>query len=603
MNYSLSNIKSNVLSNFDADSEAWLASQGITDVAIRRRYSNFYTLCKALTPTIWSRLMMVSLRSNEAPRKTWGGGKATLPSQLRNDFVTNGTVNYTTQGAVINYAASFANRVNTPTGFTYNTHRSEPMFIGLIYENQPSTGVFTNSTSLIRWNVGTTSAFLTNYAGGDSVTPTWQVGFALPGADGGQYVTSNPAANNSKDAPQFIGADFQTGRLSVGMLSNEKYSVATHASVAPNTNSVGTGLWFFPALNSTTTTTGTLQYLVFISSGISDIASYQRRIFWHILRTTLLSDVSPALHFAMHGQSLATGTLDRRLQMRLNTTRTVTSSVSSYGGTYISAWVGANPNSPTRASQYTGGFYDGSGGGVAESAWTTGISSNIDNWIVWLQGESDTELASTALVYQQQLQNLFNFLTADFGAYFKMAVNLLDYSIGYRTATAQGNFSVTGFTDAGTSANGTWTIAAISAVLGNGVTTNSLVTNANANYSWTKSGGGTIAKNGSGFWEIAVSGVVYATSNETHTHPELCTWVLQNGATGTPAFSESRTGNIERVRKAQADFVSANSSRCVTFDSRGVTRPFDATGSGDGVHPNAAGEQELAFRAQTAMLA
>ena len=546
--------------------------------------------------------MMVSLRSNEAPRKTWGGGKATLPSQLRNDFVTNGTVSYTTEGAVISYAASYANRVNTPTGFTYNTHRSEPMFIGMVYKNQPSSGVFTNSTSLIRWNIGTTSGFLSNYAGGDTITPTWQTGFGIVGAEGGQYVTANATANNSKDAPQFIGVDFQTGRLSVGMLSNERYSVATHATIAPSTNGVNTGLWFFPAINTSTTTTGTLQYLVFISGGISDISAYERRIFWHIFRSTLLSNVAPAAHFAMHGQSLSTGSLATRLQIRLNTTRTVTYSVSSYGGTYISAWLGADPNSPVRASQYTGGFYNGSGGGVAESSWVTGVSDKTQNWIVWLQGESDTELRSTAMVYQQQLQNLFNFLKADFGSNFKMAVNLLDYAISYRTGTAQGNFTLSGFTGSGTSANGTWTIAAISAVLANGVTTNSLVSNANANYSWTKAGGGTISKNGSGLWEIAVSGTVFATSNETHTHPELCTWALNNGATGTPAFSESRTGNIERVRKAQADFVAANAARCLSFDSRGVARPADATGSGDGVHPNSAGEQELSLRAHTAML-
>ena len=84
MNYSLSNVLGGgAVNQFDPDSEAWLASQGITDYSVRRRYSGFYTLCKALTPTLWSRLMMVSLRSNEAPLKTWGGGKSTFPTQLQ----------------------------------------------------------------------------------------------------------------------------------------------------------------------------------------------------------------------------------------------------------------------------------------------------------------------------------------------------------------------------------------------------------------------------------------------------------------------------------------------------------------------------------------
>jgi hypothetical protein len=594
--------------SFDPDSEAWLSSQGITDINTRIRYSDFYTLCKTLTPTLWSRLMMVSLRSTEAPRKTWGGGKSTHPTQIQGDFVTGGSVTYDANGATLSYTASpslWANRIQTPAGFTYSTHRSEPYFIGSVYKNQPSSGTFVNSVRHIGWNVGTTSPFIGSYSGGDTITPAWQTGVSIQGAAGGQYVISNAFANNSKDAHQFIGYDFQNGRLSVAQLSNERYALATHASIAPNTSTVNTGLWFHPGLTSSgTAPTGTLSYLVFISGGIIDIVAEAKK-FWQILRTTLLRADSSHIHFANGGQSLSTGTLQRRLQMRLNTTRTVTTEVHSYGGTYISAWIGSDPNAPVRASQYLGGFYKGDGTGTTEATWPFGITKGITKWINWLQGESDTELRSTALVYQQQLQNLFNFLTADFGSDFKMAVNLLDYSLYYRTGGTQGNFTISGITGSGSSANGAWTITPIASILTNGVATNSIVSNANANYSWTKSGGWTISKNGSDKWEIAVSGTIYATSVESYTHPELCTWVLSNGATGSPTFSESRTGNIERVRLAQSSFVAANSDRCVTYDSRGCARAMDTSGTGDGVHPDASpdgvGEQELAYRASLVM--
>jgi len=555
MNYSLSNVLGGgAVNQFDPDSEAWLASQGITDYSVRRRYSGFYTLCKALTPTLWSRLMMVSLRSNEAPLKTWGGGKSTFPSQLQGDFATVGTVTVNTDGATLAYASSFPNRVRTPTSFVYNTHRAEPWFIGMVYKNVPTSGTFRNSTSLVNWNIGTTSAFINNYSGGDAQTAAWQTGVGLPGAQGGQYVVGNTFANNSKDADQFIGFDFQSGRLSVAQLSNSTYGLATHASVSPNTSSINTGLWFFPAFNSTTALSGTLKYLVFFSAGIIDVAASERRLFWQIMRGTLLS-TDTHIHFANGGQSLSTGTLQRQMQMTFNTTRTVTTEAYSYGGTYISAWVGADPNNPTRASQYSGGYWNSGGTGTTQVTWPYGVNTGVDKWIVWLQGESDTELRSTALVYQRQLQNLYNFLREDFQRDFRFAVNLLDYSLYYRTATAQGNFTLSGITGSGTAANG-----------------------------------------------IAVSGVVYATSVESYTHPELCTWILSNGATGTLDFSESRTGNIERVRKAQADFVAANSI-AVNFDSRGVTRPADINGTGDAVHPNTAGEAELALRAVAAMTA
>lgn len=584
---------------FDIDSEAWLASQSITDISVRRRYSNFYKLCKSLTPTLWGRLMMVSLRSNEAPRKTWGGGKSIHASQLQGDFVTAGTVTYGTDGATMSYAANWPNRVQTPAGYAYATHRQEtaPTFFGVVYKNALASGKFLNGASFVRFGTGATSSFMGNYSGGDAQVAAYQTGSSMISASSGQFINYDSSANNSVDAPQFVGFDYFPGRASIGQLSNANYVTTTNAGNWPYTNSVTTGLYFYPLLATSGTTSGLLQYIVSISGGIADITLEAKR-FWEILRATLLNDYVPAIHFAMGGQSLATSYLARALQMQANTSHTVTSSLHSYGGTYISAWVGADPNAPARQSQYTGGFYNGSNGGAAEKEWPFSITKGLKKWVVWLQGESDTELRSTALVYQQQMENLLTFLRADFGTDFKIAVNLADYALGYRTGTAQGNVTLSGITGSGTAINGAWVIAAIVATTSGGE-----VTNANASYSWTKSGGGVMAKNGGGYWEISNSGTIYATSIESHTHPELCTWTLSNGATGTPAFSESRTGNIERVRKAQSDFVTANTGLAYSFDSRGVTRPWDVSGSGDVVHPNNAGQDLLAARAEDVITA
>lgn len=583
-------------SGLDSDAMTWLTAQGITDPALQAKYLSFTTLSKALTPTLWSRLMLVPCRDGEGYLSNFGGGISTHPSQLRGNFREVGTVTKSAAGASIAYAANWANRIETPSGYVHGTHRSEPTFMGMVYKNTISGAKFQNSAELLRWNVGTTSTFISNYSGGDSQTGAWQKGIAINGAISGQFIAENALANNSVDAPQFVGFDFQNGRFSVAQLANERYQLATHASASPATSSITTGLYFYPGIKSSGGLTGQLQYLIFISGGVIDIASEAKK-FWDILRGTLLSDVVAPIHFHQGGQSLSSGYLQRALQMVLNTDRTVTTTTHTYGGTPISNWVGSNPASPARGSQYTGGFYKGDGTGAAEAGWPFS-NSTIPSWIVWLQGESDTEARSTATVYQQQLTNLLAFLDADLGSNLKMAVNLCDYAIAYRTGSLQGDFTLSGLSGSGSSANGAWAIAAISATVSGAV-----VTNASTSYSWTKSGGGTISKNGSGLWEIAISGTVYATADQIVTHPELVTsWTLASGTTGTPAFSESRTGNIERVRAAQAAFAAANATRVVTFDSRGVTRPVDTGATSDAVHPDNAGQDLLASRAKTAIL-
>ena len=137
--------------------------------------------------------------------------------------------------------------------------------------------------------------------------------------------------------------------------------------------------------------------------------------------------------------------------------------------------------------------------------------------------------------------------------------------------------------------------------------------NANVTYDWTRGNvpgapyritkdGGT----GGNQWRIHKDDVTYYLGTEVVFHPCLvATWTAQNGATGLPVIGVSRTGNIERVRKAQRDFV-AQDFKAIMFDSRGCERGWEADPlptSYDHVHMTVAGHQMLASRFAAAFAA
>jgi hypothetical protein len=402
-----------------------------------------------------------------------------------------------------------------------------------------------------------------------------------------------------------FGVDVKNARKQVVIVGDGLVTNATHATATPSTNAT-TGLWFYPALRSDAPTTGKLQALVWVAGGIADIQG-EARMLWPVMASTLLRHMyvdERNVHFAINGQSNATDYSLYRKQRALNADgRGVTATATSYGGTPISNWVGSNPSAPARGSQYTGGLYASRTSGATAVAWpwdVTGIQKVID----WVQGESDTESIALANAYRQQLENLFTFLRADFGSDLRMAVAMIDYSLAYRTATAQGNFALSGLTGAASGANGTYAIAAATGTVSG--TDAGLITNAHARYSWTKSTYA-IARNGSQ-WEIKDGATLIARSTgDPVDHPQLVSgWTFSVGA-GTPAFSESRTGNIEIVRKAQRDFALAHPLDVVSYDTRGCTRAQENPSApdylwSDAVHLNKAGQTLMAARFRTAVL-
>lgn len=591
----------------DSYTMGWLGANDIIDSSLQSKYLNFMSLVDSLCPTISAKLMLIPCRSGEGYLKPFGKGISTHPSQLQGNFREVGTVTRSTTGASITYAANWANRIETPSGYVHNTHKAEPNFMGIVYTNEsPATAYFTSSVDFIHWNIGTTTNYLGTFAGADSVTPAFHVGVNAQNITGAQFTHSHEYANDSFHISQFYGVDMKDARKNIVAVSNDYVTNVTHATASPSTSAT-TGLYFYPGIKTTGTTTGKLQYLVFISGGIVDIMG-EMRLFWKILSGTLLSDMVTGkahYHIGQHGQSLSSNFLSLKVTRAFNLdSYRITRAASAYGGTAIAAWVGSDPNSPVRASQYTGGIYAGDGSASIEATWPFGITAT-QNWFMWLQGENDSNDRALVNVYAQQLENLRTFVKADLGTTTRFAINLLDYSIGSRTSTTYGNFTVSGISGSGSDINGTWTITAITRILDG--TDPGLVTNAHAAYSWTKSGGGTLSKNGSGLWEIAISGTVYATADQIVTHPELVTsWTLASGTTGTPAFSESKTGNIERMRAIQLAHAAAHPTDTVAFDSRGCTRgeedTVDGLGDNSNVHPNMNGYTLLASRAKAAIL-
>lgn len=233
---------------------------------------------------------------------------------------------------------------------------------------------------------------------------------------------------------------------------------------------------------------------------------------------------------------------------------------SGLGGQPINTWVGPF-GSNTRAANYAGAF------GAASEFLTTRVSGygrNVE-YLIWFQGESDTESLTLANQYRAQLKTLIEYVRED-AANPKLVVVAvqIDYEFGYRCTAIQGDFVVSGLTGGLSGANGSYAISALA--------------NNTSPYVWTKAGY-KIEQQG-GLWVfVETTGNTVIATSPTSTgiaHPQIATgWVDAGSGSVSPAFSESRTGNIEIVRKAQRDICS-DLPYIYTFDSRGYSRYYDS---------------------------
>lgn len=594
----------------DQDAIDFIVRAGVTDKAAKLQIDDFARMMKLVAPTLWSRLMIVPTCSHLGYLHPFGPGTEVFPTRTE-VFVEGGTVTEGTTGAAIAYASNWPNRIQTPAGITnYNTQLAplEPWFVGSVYTNDSAGPAYhTQTTEFIHWNAGTTSAWLNSWSGwnSDFDLASYLVGCGVQGVSA-EYRQDAMLINDSAHVPHLFGVDLKNARKQIVIVGDAMVTNATHATATPSTNAT-TGLWFYPAIRSDTPTTGKLQCLVWVAGGIADIQS-EAKMLWPVMQATLMRHMftdEKTIHFAINGQSNATDYSMYRKQRAFNAdSRGVTAMAMSFGGTPISNWVGSNPSAPVRGSQYTGGIYTSRTSGATAVAWpwdVTGTKKIFD----WVQGESDTESIALANAYQAQLENLYSFLKADFGSDLKMAVAQIDYSIAYRTATAQGNFTLSGLTGAESGANGTYAIAAVTGTVSGSDA--GLITNAHTRYSWSKSTY-TIARNGSQ-WEIKNGSTLIARSTgDPVDHPQLVSgWTFSVGA-GAPAFSESRTGNIEIVRKAQREFAKAHPLDVVSYDTRGCTRAQENPSApdyfwSDAVHLNKSGQTLMAARFKAAVLA
>jgi hypothetical protein len=594
----------------DADVTEFVARANVTDPVAIEQLKRFTYLMKTHAPTIWSRLVLVPTRSHQGYLHPFGGGVSSFPS-TSTPFIEQGTVTESTAGASISYAANWPNRIATP--FIYNNVRAayEPWYVGIVANNNPAapSARFVSSSKQIGW--GTGSNWLYAFAAGDSVG-NWHASAALQGAEGAQYRFDNYYAAYSR-LPYLVGVQVQNGVQSVTSLINNQIVTATSTAV-PSTNAT-TPLHFFPHLHTwggVDASSGTLQYVVFILNGVSDVPE-EAVNFFTILKMSMMSDMTHSLNnnfFQIHqsGQSNSDGESPRFNNWRINEQgANAHYSVSGLGGQPISVWLGSNANSPVRQSIYLSSLYNsGAATGTMEHHMSEYVPS-VNNIRVfdWRHGESDTEDLARSLVYKQQLNNLFNFIKEDFGPDMKMGVMGIDYSLSYRTSSTQGNFVLSGFTGTSTVVNGTYVITPVTRII-DGVD-GGLITNATTSYSWTK-GDYTIVKN-KYQWEIKNGSTVIArSSGDEVDHPQLVSnWIILSG-TGSPAFGQSRTGNIEIVRKAQKDFALENPDSVFFYDSRGSARaqenPADPLYvSSDGVHISRWGRRNLSYKFRDALFA
>lgn len=242
------------------------------------------------------------------------------------------------------------------------------------------------------------------------------------------------------------------------------------------------------------------------------------------------------------------------------------------GGVPITQWVGSGI--PTRTVTYQSEFWKGDGTGMLEQGRPLNGIGRWGEWVVWFQGESDSETDSLVGAYQERLEALIKFWRADTGnPNLKVMIVKIGYHRDYRTQAAVGNFTMSGCVGGSTDLNGVWTIQPL--------------VNETDPYVWTKSGY-SLHSTASG-WQIVDSmNVVHFYSPESVSHPQLVeTWTSGVGA-GIPSVSSSRTGRIEAIRSIQQRVADAD-PQATTIDARQFSYKVNDT-----AHMTPEGRQSMA---------
>jgi hypothetical protein len=504
----------------------------------------------------WPQMIFVPCREGFGALHQLGGSAKRTNAK----FLRQGTTNLIPDGISFTPGPGWTNRVQTP--FTWSI-ADEPRFVSVIGHTNSGTPI-NPGYSFLRSGTSSLSNLLGTYNCG-SAGRAVLMGFSTPASGAGEFLFCNPYCSTVR-RPNLAGAQFD-GSHTLKSVLNQLYREVTTPTVTTG-RPTGPISFFQPAPENEI---HVIQAALLLDG---DVSALPMGNLWPLIAATYLADARPPyLYYCQGGQSNSTGHIPDNLTFgdwQSPNAALYHYTYYNYGGQRISYWLGADPQNPVRQTPYQS----------AKALWQVDrplvANSNWDGVYFWIHGEGDTEQAVLAEAYLPQLQNLARFLREDLRPDLIIPVAQIDYAIQARTSAGFGDFYVTECQGAGTVFNSVHTINQLYGI-GNSFT----------NYSWSS---GTLQIQRSGGpqhdrWQLIQNGIVFYTADQSEPHPSLvASWSASNGAAGTPIFDVSRTGNIERVRKAQREFC-ANDPRSFTVDTRGMERGMDAdVSSTDGVH-------------------
>lgn len=548
--FSLDNIW--LSNNYLPEALEFFSRANVTDASAKQDINTFIIGCQELG--IWDKLVYVPCLPSHGGRHQLGGAaqRTNTPWALVNATdVTDGVK--VVRNGVSNYLRSdqFVNG-NDPAGVSFGH---------MAYQDVYEDSLLNVVTMITR--VGNTPRVL---------------GSASYGAIQAQhlrYIGSPEALLSNFGLPAFgdkvntyrlsrMHAGSTNGTTAISLLVENNLTNLTHST---NVGFVSSQLSFYPLTNYNTQS-GVLQGCFLYYDTMATLGNDIWKLFRNLIAQTILSRLTPRgnTRILVTGQSNA-GSEFLNLRRVVSGNRIGPNEIYSggQGGVLITTWVGTGTYS--RQNRYRLDFWDNSNPPPMQSMWLK--KGRYKNVIYWVQGESDTQDATSSSLYLERLTTLMNWVREDYqddGMCFVIA--LIDYSPALRSQNGSGfssNFTLSNMTGDLSVLNGTWTFTAI--------------TGYNDPYIWNN--GIYRLRLNNNTWEFinTSTSAVLASSNSTPliAHPAIASgWTNATANPISPTFSGTRLEWTERVRKAQRDVCSILPNASY-FDTRPFYRP-------DGVH-------------------
>jgi hypothetical protein len=543
----------------------------ITDGSAKTRVDGFVRGLKTLG--LWDSIVYIPCHSDMGGLHQLGGAaqRTNTPWTLSGDYAltTDGV-----SGTGYNPATfAIANRINPQQQLTSASVAATPTYVGVM-ASQDHQDTATQNAGYIRHGT-----FVYNSTALGGFAGTGPYGNSIVGVNSQnayRLTYPNPVIYRDRNRPYLMAAWLRGSSNQARNLINSNYD----AGVTTTTAASLAFSQFFAITHGAPLGSAGKVHGVFYAYCDPEIiggrTAWQR--LWALINSTLFSHKREGgfLRVQLSGQSNASPALAAYLNrdnLCANNTRCTEIWNANQGGQPVTWWVGSG--TPTRQAGYGTTIYNGTGTSPLERGRPL---NGIGKWretFVWVQGESDSETRELTNAYASRLTALIGFIRADAGnPAMKFVIGKIGYHHNYRSGSAQGDFTVSGFSGDATVLNGSWAIQAMAT--------------ATENYVWKKSGYTLIQQNAR--WEFVrdSDSVGMAQSNTNPAHPYMvATWTVNVGA-GTPTISDSRTGRIEGIRAAQQS-VADTDGNAVAIDMRNFE--YDPA---DIAHMTAAGYQAFA---------